>query len=147
MMIIPGAPCLSSPPTPRNGRVFCSGVSLIISDICCLNILGVSLMISHFCCPNILGKLFPVNWQCAAIPTFLAVHLKADLFTGYLQVVKTSAASVVFRGTRSPTRPRSRSCSATTGCGTPSRIASLSANHLVRTEVAVSRTTSACAER
>ena len=144
-MIIPGAPCLSSPPTPRNGRVFCSGVSLIISKNFCQNIL--SLMISHFCCPNILGNSFSVNWQCAAIPTFLAVHLKADLFTGYLQVVKTSAASVAFRAMRSPTRPRSRSCSATTGCGTPSRTATPSANQLVRMVAAASRTTSACAER
>ena len=96
---------------------------------------GPRLPVSNIYCPNFLGNHF----HC--------VHLKSDLYPGYLQVVKTSAVSDAFRGTPSPTGGPRRSCSATTGCGTPSRIASLSANHLVRTEVAVSRTTSACAER
>ena len=32
LILITGAPCLSSPPTPRNGRVFCSGVLPIFSN-------------------------------------------------------------------------------------------------------------------
>ena len=67
VILITGAPCLSSPPTPRNGRVFCSGEWHSLFDQIFLAILSSSI-----------ANPFTIFWQHIAIPIFVAVHLKLD---------------------------------------------------------------------
>ena len=49
IIMISGAPCLSSPPTPRNGRVFCSGLANIIIHVFAMDTLLPVLVQSTRC--------------------------------------------------------------------------------------------------
>ena len=122
IIMISGAPCLSSPPTPRNGRVFCSGLANIIIHVFAMD------------------TLLPVLVQSTRC---IVLHI-ADFF---LQEIKTSAVSGVSPATPSLTAQRRRSSLATMGFGIQLRIASPCATPLVRTGGAVFQRTSVSAAR